>query len=620
MSSNEKVGVLHTGSRFIKIAVWSQEVIFFLSGFLYLLFIVHPVLSLEAQPPVFLKGVNFFHEYIIYPGGLTDWFSQYLMQFWFSDLICSLFIILCLWTLTLFTRLWIKKYNNKFFHTFHLIPAAFLLVLQCQYEFRLSVTISVIVNLCFLYIFNLFSFKQSLWKLILSVILSALLYFVTGGAFFVFSVLVSLDYFFPKKKIIYGLINLIISIALPYLAFSTIVLVPIKQAYLHNLYFENQEITFLKYIILFFYLSFIIIFFVSRYFKSPSEISQNNRILTFVKIIAGIIIIAGIAYFLEQKTSNRTNRFVFQLNRCVKENRWQDVINLVDQNLAVTNPLVSYHTNLALYKKNILLDKMFTYPQTYGVGGLLMNYSWCSAWPEEASNLYWMLGLISESQHWAHEALEQKGYTPQILRRLGMIYMLKGNNEAAKKFFLNLNDVPFNKKETGYLIKLNEEPMLLENDKYFRYISSCIPTVDFVSLGEPSYLQLELLYKHNKKNKMAFEFLIAYNLLKGNLNEIVKYLPDFDELGYLSIPEHVQEALLLKAAISPKTDINHLNKFVLPMTFKRFLAFRKILMENHGDKYIAQAMLQARFGDTYWYYMMYSIPFALNQEIHNETR
>ena len=45
---------------------------------------------IEAQPPVFLMTAEFLKECLALPGGLTDWLSALLMQFWFSDLIISL--------------------------------------------------------------------------------------------------------------------------------------------------------------------------------------------------------------------------------------------------------------------------------------------------------------------------------------------------------------------------------------------------------------------------------------------------------------------------------------------------------------------------------------------------
>ena len=63
-----------------------QECLVFLACFFYLFFLVHPVLILESQSPVFLKESDFLSEFLKIPGRLTDRLSAVFIQFWFSDL------------------------------------------------------------------------------------------------------------------------------------------------------------------------------------------------------------------------------------------------------------------------------------------------------------------------------------------------------------------------------------------------------------------------------------------------------------------------------------------------------------------------------------------------------
>ena len=89
---------LHNKNRkFDKIFVWIQECIILLACFFYLYLYVHPVLILEALPPVFLLDANFFNGFLQIPGGMIDWFSAFIMQFWFSDFVIALFLTFCFW-------------------------------------------------------------------------------------------------------------------------------------------------------------------------------------------------------------------------------------------------------------------------------------------------------------------------------------------------------------------------------------------------------------------------------------------------------------------------------------------------------------------------------------------
>jgi hypothetical protein len=323
------------------------------------------------------------------------------------------------------------------------------------------------------------------------------------------------------------------------------------------------------------------------------------------KWAAGTIILLVGTVLLARESTNETNRLVFQINRLVSENRWTDVLESARRCTKI-NPLVLSQTNLALFQTGKLLDSMFTYPQTRGSIGLLMDQTWCIAWPEEMSNLTWKLGLVNESLHWAHEALECKGSTPNILKRLGTIYMIKGENEAAKRFFLNLKSVPFQSNIAESLIHLNENPTEFAQDSTCRYIKSCMLKEDLISGNEIHSREFVRLLERNPQNKMAFEYLVAYYLLNANVKKILDCVPAFRVMNYTKIPRHVQEALIVAATAIPNFDLNKLKGLIEPMNYRRFMEYRKVIPRHKNDLISARQDLLTRFGDSYWYFLMYS--------------
>jgi hypothetical protein len=196
--------------------------------------------------------------------------------------------------------------------------------------------------------------------------------------------------------------------------------------------------------------------------------------------------------------------------------------------------------------------------------------------------------------------------------------MVKGENDAAKLFFLNLKNVPFLEKTSDDLILLNENPSKLAQDSAAKYIQSCMPVEDLVASGKLTSIELELLLKRNPKNKMAFEYLIASYLLNGNLNGIVNHFPDFRAFAYSRVPRHVQEALLILATMNPDVDQNQLKNLVQLVTFQRFSDYQQVLHKYDENIASAKRELQIQFGDTYWYYLMYVRPEARQLENQNE--
>jgi Family of unknown function (DUF6057) len=612
-------------NRFVHVSLWIQDGLFFLACFFYLLFKIHPVLILELQQPVFFKGADFLSESLRMPGGLVDLLSAFFMQFWFSNFLGALFLTLCFWLVALLTGKWIETLTkNRPIHTLPLIPAALLLILHGQYNFPLSIAIALIINLTFLNLYIRWAPKQQITHALLGLTISVLLYWFTGGAFFVFAVLSGLGDLLFQKKFAYGFLSILISIALPLMAFNYIFLVMLEQAYQHNLIFDHlTKLQFVEYCLPSFYLLTLIFFYLVQFAVIRKPFNKINKLLGFVKfsyfwkLAAGTLIMIGGTIIVAQKSCDETVRLALQINRSVREDRWSEVLELTPT-VTSQNPLFSFQTNLALYQTDMLLDKMFAYPQTLGTLGLMMNLDWCDAWPEEADNLYWKLGLINESHHWATEAYELKGRSPDLLKRLGMIYMLKGAPVSANRFFLNLKKVPFHEKIAEDLIRLNANPSELAQDSECKRIQASMPLEDYISLGNPSYHQLEVLLMRNPRNKMTFEYLMAYYLLNANVKGIWDHISDFSTLNYMKIPRHIQEAMIIMMAITPNLDQNKLKGWIDPININRFMEYRQTLIKYKGDKGSAKQELQSRFGDSYWYYLMFVKPVLRQSESQRE--
>jgi hypothetical protein len=342
-----------------------------------------------------------------------------------------------------------------------------------------------------------------------------------------------------------------------------------------------------------------------------------NKISTTIKILVVTIIVIGGCAFLAYGSINDIKRYALKVNYAVNEERWNDVLALTKK-CPYENPLVLAQQNLALFQRGMLLDSMFSYPQSKGSQGLLVNENWSLSWADEVSEIYWRLGLVNTAQHWAHEALEHKGPTADILKRLGMVYMIKGEHEAAKRFFLNLRDVPFQQSVADRLLLLNENPVERSQDSVCRHIQASIPVEDLNIRSSVYIPKLELLLKRNPKNKMAFEYLIAYHLLNSNVKGVSDRVLDFVDLSYPKIPRYVQEAMLVIVTMIPKADLNQLKRWIEPSTFNNFVEYRKIIAKYKGNKNSARSELLAQFGDTYWYYLMYGKMAPLQSEGQNE--
>ena len=89
------------------------------------------------------------------------------------------------------------------------------------------------------------------------------------------------------------------------------------------------------------------------------------------------------------------------------------------------------------------------------------------------------------------------------------------------------------------------------------------------------------------------------------LQGFLKHFADGRFFNYPRVPRHMQEALLVIASMSTNVDQNQLNAIVEPITFRRFAAYQQILQNYQGNISNAKQEVQKRFGDTYWFYLMF---------------
>ncbi|MBN1398690.1 MAG: hypothetical protein JXA06_11725 [Bacteroidetes bacterium] len=602
-------------------AVWLQELIVITLCFFYLLIRVQPVLIPEFRTPVFINGTEYLQNLLAVPGGIMDWLSAFLMQFWVSDAVGALCLACFLWLLTVISRKWIETISGSSpVHTLQLIPALFFTIQLSLYSIHLNSIFSLIFNLLALILLDLWISRNGAIRIISAIAFSCLLFWATGGAFLYFTVLAALEDLLLRKRYLSGFILLAASAVLPFMASSTIFVVTHNQAYIHNLPIEGQtETLYAAYGLLFFYPLVITGAFLLQVKKVKTFLGRFAYSVYLIRVGVGTVVIILLAIIALQRTTESIQLFksVFQTNRFARHGLWPEVLMNASHS---TNPniLLACQTNRGLYHRGVLLDSMFSYKQTFGLSGLLFNKEWCQGWPEEASELYLDIGFVNEAEHWAQEAIEIKGISPSLLRQLGIVFMLKGNHETASRYFNILRKIPLQAAAVDSLIACNNDPSVMARTADFLRIGSSIPEEDVITLGRPPLKALESIVKKNPANTMAFEYLMAAYLLNGDLKEIWKRAADFAAAKNGKLPRHIQEALIVYTVLNKEADRSTLDRWVSTASMNSFSIYEQVLRKYHGNKNNAQQALHMQFGNTYWYYIQFLIPPVQPMESQND--
>jgi hypothetical protein len=142
------------------------------------------------------------------------------------------------------------------------------------------------------------------------------------------------------------------------------------------------------------------------------------------------------------------------------------------------------------------------------------------------------------------EVLAIVGGRPWLLERLALIGVARGQPKEAHLFLEALTkDVIYGAKARHYLAQLDADPTLSDVPEVTR-LRALIPRSD--EAGPLSYRELfEMLLRQTDGNRMAFEYLMAQHLLRGDLERIAADVHWLVDLGYNELPRLYAEALLL---------------------------------------------------------------------------
>jgi len=222
------------------------------------------------------------------------------------------------------------------------------------------------------------------------------------------------------------------------------------------------------------------------------------------------------------------------------------------------------------------------------------------------------LGQVNLAEHFASESLEILGNRPETLEVLAKINMAKGRMPVARLYLNFLAQHPFHRAwALRYLAAMETDPAL-KKDSELALIRQSMAATDITSNNEPSYMLLEQLLEANPANRMAFEYLMANDMLTLDLDKMVQRL-DSEKLSPL--PRYYQEAILMRQWIHKDEPAPAIASAVSAQTRERFERFQKIFSSSGGKEKAVGALL-AEFPDSYWFFALYGgTPGALTRRM-----
>jgi hypothetical protein len=567
-------------------------------GFCYF-HLLNPTFSYQWQMPVFFFDGQFFQTFYTHPGGLLEYVSAFLTNFYAVHWLGALLLTLILALVMMSTRRFLRLLNPALaVPILYIIPALLVLSMASLYAQPISVLLAFLITLAAANGFIAFADQRASLRTAVAVSAMILLYYLVSAPFFLFVLLVTLHELIKKKNLLI-LLLLPLSVLMVMLADRFIFAANPGYAFLHLLPFQlKYRLLFAPYFLYAFFPLVLILNFALR--KQQDRRFFHAPVAWIGQIVLVAVMSAAAVFFSYDKTTHN----MMQVEYFASQRQWGKLLTFVRAH-PVNHRLVLFQTYRALYHQGKLLNEMFYYPfQIRAFETLMMTKEFAFSAMMENSDFLMDMGHVNEAEHWAHEALAHFGEAPEILIRMFQVNYLKENYPFAEMCLLKLAKNPFYRHESARLMALLKNPKAA--DPYLAGVRKVMFREDFPQFTYRFRENLELMQKHNPMNRMVFEYLTAYNLFSGNLPKLFAHIDDFKALGYTKLPQHVEEAALLYLLASRAEKPVIGDYTISPATIKRFADYNRILAKYNADTAAANRELFTKYSNTYWFYHMYT--------------
>ena len=610
--------------------VWNiANGILLILAFCYFQYYIDPSLINFKQQPIFLFDNYFLYKYLAYPGGIAEYLAMFISQFFYSKLAGSLILTSIIFiAVYLSNRLLVYFFTKETAYFLQFIPGILLIHLHSHYEFDLRGDLMFVFALIFVLAY-LKIFTRSMYiKLLVLLLSSSILFFFFGGtSLLLYTAIVVLSEIYHKNHYMFWLISvfqIFISILLLYIISIKSPYINFKMAYLGilcpGMYYKPLKFLYTLYIII---PILLLIRTVIQYtveetlFPQHSDGSIRNKIRNVYILVIPFIII-GLLILDFNLSYSKTAKNSVKIHFYAANSDWESVLN-ISKELSTTDRSVLFQINRALYHLNKLSDEAFSYAQYWGENGLILTAHYSHDVLMFCSDLYFDMGHIKESLHWAYEAQTKSNQAPDVLKRIAVNNIILGEYDVAEKFLKILSKSILHKKWAMHYLSYLHNESLIEQDDLMNEKRKLLPKKDFFTNTQKPQYDLYNLFSENPGNRMAFEYFMVYSLFIHDLSTIAVNVKYLERLNNEKIPTHIEEALILFMTLNPGYPLD-LGKYqISERSKKRFIGYSKILMAYKKDRVAAQFDLFQEFGNTYWYYIYYVSPLTTRRKIQEKT-
>lgn len=561
-------------------------------------------LCFQEQYQMFLFDTGYFLERIVLPGGLADYISEFLVQFYYMPVLGGAIIALLLMGIQAAVWGLMKQYGAR--HDFpgyllSFLPSIALWCAMGDQNVLLSFVVALFGALVIGWIHN--RFHNRLVKVVFELVSTALVYWFLGPVVFLYAALMIGDTLKNAKQkgnvfsgIGYSVCILVLTIAWILLTTQTLQY-PLYRIFAGlNYYRYPGAISPLPFVVMVWAVVIPFLGMIPCHRKFLQKLQQSKVVMALSYVLVIVASWFGIKASFDEMTYE-----LIDYDFLVRTEQWDKIIEKAEKKPATT-PLSVSCVNLALSQKGMLADRLFEFYQNGGEG-LFPTFTRDMISPVSTAEIFFRLGMVNDAERYmfeAQEAIPNYRKSARLTRRIIECEIINGNYKVAAKLLRRLQKTLF------YSNWANQTMALLGNEKainrhpvYGKLRKYREKKQDFLFSDREMDQMLGLLFLNDNHNRMAYEYLMCYELLQRDMEKFMQYYPLGRFVGYDHIPRTFQEILIgnwMKTHSDPRT----IPYSVDAQNVNNTLNFIQLYMQNPKDPQLGQQP----YVSNAWHYVM----------------
>ena len=561
-------------------------------------------LCFQEQYQMFLFDTGYFLERIVLPGGLADYISEFLVQFYYMPVLGGAIIALLLMGIQAAVWGLMKQYGAR--HDFpgyllSFLPSIALWCAMGDQNVLLSFVVALFGALVIGWIHN--RFHNRLVKVVFELVSTALVYWFLGPVVFLYAALMIGDTLKNAKQkdsilsgIGYSVCILVLTIAWILLTTQTLQYPLYRILAGLNYYRYPGAISPLPFVVMVWAVVIPFLGMIPCHRKSLQKLQQSKVVIVLSYVLVIVASWFGIKASFDEMTYD-----LIDYDFLVRTEQWDKIIEKAEKKPATT-PLSVSCVNLALSQKGVLADRLFEFYQNGGEG-LFPTFTRDMTSPVSTAEIFFRLGMVNDAERYmfeAQEAIPNYRKSARLTRRIIECEIINGNYQVAAKLLRRLQKTLFYSNWTNQTMALlGNEKAINQHPIYGKLRKYREKKQDFLFSDREMDQMLGLLFLNDNHNRMAYEYLMCYELLQRDMEKFMQYYPLGRFVGYDHIPRTFQEILIgnwMKTHSNPRT----IPYSVDAQNVNNTLNFIQLYMQNPKDPQLGQQP----YVSNAWHYVM----------------